>query len=152
MIIGNTWSRCLAFAAALCIVSCADDTQPTCSVDILNLGVTGALMPPPERGCLEAVPCSDGEYVDADPNASGTQHNCSVSDVQRYGQPDQAEQVLPMCNANTSTTPCWRTLQDPSFCATGEHAAIEVIRSQPPPDENVVSIACRAECRYCSQP
>jgi hypothetical protein len=85
--------------------------------------------------------------LDRDLNEPGQQYECSVSDVQRYGQPDQAEQPISECNAAATDLPCWRIISD-SSCESDPTLALEVVRGTPPPqDSNVVAycLACLAD-------
>ena len=133
--------------SALALFACGDDGEPVCPVDHLDLAIEVAPTSPMlERGCLAALPCGDGAYVDLDPTMSGTQYRCEVSDVQHYGQPDQAEQVIAPCGSGQTSAPCWRVVDDAS-CAT--QSMLEVMRVAAPPTDNVVAAYCWADCRYC---
>jgi len=101
-----------------------------------------------ERGCVDPLSCADGNFVDANTTTAGTQYQCSVDDVQNFGQPGEAEQPIAECEGITMR-PCWRIIDD-SGCASG--LAMEVERSDPPPANNVVLAFCAATCRYCSSP
>ena len=43
-------------------------------------------------------PCIEGNLADADPDTSGIQYDCSVSDVRNYGKANQTEEILKQCN------------------------------------------------------
>jgi hypothetical protein len=102
-----------------------------------------------ERGCIGPLPpeCG-GQALDLNPNTPGTQYDCSVSDVQRYGYPDQAEQILPSCDESATNVPCWREMLDEQ-CSEGDHETLEVIRGvvRPPEDNHVIAycVACLAD-------
>lgn len=138
---------CIVWAMA----SCSDDgATPICNVNHLDLAVTVAPQSTMlDRGCLAELPCSDGAYVDLDDDTAGTQHRCDVSDVQRYGQPDQAEQVLAKCNEAAANAPCWRVVDAPA-CAS--RLLLEVVRVALAPADNVVAAYCWADCRHCAPP
>ncbi len=100
--------------------------------------LTGALSPlaelitsPLASSCLEGVLA---EPID-----------CTVSDVEHFGKPDEAEHVLPACDAAASQTPCWRIAIDPMNCvgATGEK--IEVARTAFPPRDTTVIAQCAVD-------
>ena len=145
---GRQGSPSLTWAfSALALFACGDDTEPVCSVDHLDLAIE--VVPAStmlERGCLAALPCGDGAYVDVEPTVSGTQYRCDVSDVQHYGQADQAEQMIAPCGSGPTSAPCWRVVDD-SSCAA--QAVLEVVRVSDPPADNVVAAYCWADCRYC---
>ena len=133
------------FAIVLSIAGCVaggDVVQtPPCSARIYACDAAVDL-DETEHGCL-AVPL--GARVDVDPQTPGTQYGCSVSDVQRYGMADQAEQILAECDAMTSNAPCWRVVPDAT--CPDEPAALEVVRGGiPPPAENHVVAYCLYGC------
>jgi hypothetical protein len=139
-----------AFACAfsvLALIACGDDSEPVCSVDHLDLAIE--IIPVStmlERGCLAPLPCSDGAYVDLEPTMSGTQYRCDVSDVQHYGQADQAEQVIAPCGSGQTSAPCWRVVDDASCPA---QSMLELVRVSDPAIDNVVAAYCWADCQYC---
>ncbi|HTL33169.1 MAG TPA: hypothetical protein VL326_08595 [Kofleriaceae bacterium] len=133
------------FAIVIAIGGCVgggDLVQtPPCSARIYACDAA-VVLDETEHGCL-AVP--RGAWVDADPQTPGTQYDCSVSDVQRYGEADQAEQILPACDVMESNAPCWRVVPD-ATCPE-EPAALEVVRAGiPPPVDNQVSAYCLYGC------
>jgi hypothetical protein len=82
-------------------------------------------------------PCIDGTLA--------TPYDCSVSDIQKFGKPDQVEHVLPECDntanpASSGNKPCWAIEMDPMNCTANSHLTLKIERSQaPPPDTHVVS-------------
>ncbi|HEY4182738.1 MAG TPA: hypothetical protein VGM90_38165 [Kofleriaceae bacterium] len=71
-------------------------------------------------------------------------YDCSVSDVQNLGKPNQVENILPACNSDTapSNTPCWRIATDALNCATapGNHTLkIERGNTTPAPETHVIA-------------
>ena len=83
-------------------------------------------------------PCIDGKLA--------VPYDCSVSDVQNFGKPNQTEHVLPECNNMTTpmsstNKPCWAIEQDPVNCAMSPMMqTLKVERDQaPPPDTHVIS-------------
>ncbi|CAN5888221.1 hypothetical protein BH11MYX2_BH11MYX2_06810 [soil metagenome] len=70
--------------------------------------------------------------------------DCSVSDVQNLGEPNQVETILPACNSDTnpSNTPCWRIATDTVNCAMapGNHTLkIERGSASAAPDTHVIA-------------
>jgi hypothetical protein len=91
-------------------------------------------------------PCIDGTLADVDPNTPGPQYDCSVSDITKYGKPDQKETVLPECNnlttpASSTNLPCWAIEMDTAKCMSGSHLKLNIERggTTPPDDTHVVS-------------
>jgi len=77
-------------------------------------------------------PCIEGKLADP--------IDCSVSDVTNYLKPNQAEKVLPQCDASASVKPCWRIVKDATKCPTGDNFILEVVRSEaPPPDTHMIA-------------
>ena len=57
-----------------------------------------------------------------------------------YLKPNQAEKVLPQCDASASMKPCWRIVKDATKCPTGDNFILEVVRSEaPPPDTHMIA-------------
>jgi hypothetical protein len=78
-------------------------------------------------------PCIDGKLADVDPNTPGPQYDCSVSDVTKFGKPDQVEKVLPQCNnlttpASSSNIPCWAIETDPKCTSSFGMLTLKVER------------------------
>ena len=91
-------------------------------------------------------PCIEGKLADVDPNTEGPQYDCSVSDVQNYGQANQTENVLPQCNGSapdytdSSNKPCWSIQTDTMNCTAAPNLTLKIVRDQAPaPDTHVIS-------------
>ncbi|MDB4955383.1 MAG: hypothetical protein JWO36_2952 [Myxococcales bacterium] len=91
-------------------------------------------------------PCIDGNLADVDPNTPGPQYDCSVSDITKFGKPDQVEKVLPQCNnlttpASSTNLPCWAIEMDAVKCTSASHLILKVERggTTPADDTHVVS-------------
>jgi hypothetical protein len=149
-------NQAIALMAAVMLstsVACSDEDEPECDVSPLDVTVivTSTTSPLLDHGCIGPVACAAlGQYVDADPDASGMQYDCDASDIQRLGQPDQAEQVLPACDASASNVACWRARSDANECTDGEDAVLEIVRAAPPPADNRVAAFCNAVCLSCA--
>jgi len=77
-------------------------------------------------------PCIEGDLAEP--------VDCSVSDVTNYLKPNQNETILPQCDANASTKPCWRITKDATKCPTGDNFILEVVRAvAPPPDTHMIA-------------
>jgi hypothetical protein len=81
-------------------------------------------------------PCLEGKLADADPSTPEMEYDCSVSDVQNFGQENQIETIVPQCNAGITNKPCWRIDQDADKCATSPNNHIIIFErdEEPPPD------------------
>jgi hypothetical protein len=94
--------------------------------------------------------CIDSSLFDADPNVPGPQFDCSVSEFQNYGQPNQVETLLVQCNnlatPDASTNkPCWAILNDPPTCPNVDHQVMSVQRTGAPPPNTKVMAQCVAK-------
>ena len=84
--------------------------------------------------------------ADVDQTMPGPQYDCSVSDVQNYGQANQTENVLPQCNGSgpdytdSSNKPCWSIQTDTMNCTAAPNLTLKIVRDQAPaPDTHVIS-------------
>jgi hypothetical protein len=78
-------------------------------------------------------PCIDRALADRNPNIDGVQPECSVADVINPDDepPTRVESIIPSCDGNGNTPPCWRFIQDAVQCPTPPYAtdlAIDVNR------------------------
>jgi len=129
------------------VIGCVDRTvveRPPCQARIYGYDVFVEFDEELQRGCVGPWPtqCA-GRRLDIDPNTPGVQYDCSVSDVERFGQRDQTEQVLPECDTNASNAPCWRVIPDEA-CGGDDPVALEVIRETAPSDDSQVIAYCFA--------
>ncbi len=129
------------------LVGCVDHPvvdRPPCQARIYGYDVAVAFDDVTQRGCVGPWPAScGGRRLDIDPDAPGIQYDCSVSDVQRLGQADQVEDVLPVCDDAASNTPCWRAIAD-ATCGGDDPIALEVVRDSSPPEGSQVIAYCFA--------
>ena len=86
-------------------------------------------------------PCIEGDLADADPNTPGDQYDCSVSYITNQGKPNQAEQVLPQCDAGSTNKPCWKIGTDTTKCSTTPEGFILITETvvAPPDDTHIVA-------------
>jgi len=91
-------------------------------------------------------PCLEGKLADVDPETPGPQYDCSVSDVQRFGQEDQIETIVPQCNSAISNKPCWRIDTDPDKCVNSPNNHIIIFeRDETPPPDTRSIVYCVTE-------
>ncbi|MFT3695476.1 MAG: hypothetical protein QM831_20240 [Kofleriaceae bacterium] len=79
-------------------------------------------------------PCVDGTLQ--------TPYDCSVSDIDNYGEANQSETVLPECNnltpgmeKNSTNTPCWAIETDAANCTANSHLKLVVERGNTTPGD-----------------
>ena len=91
-------------------------------------------------------PCIEGNLADVDPNTPGEQFDCSVSDIQNSGKPNQTETILPQCNAGVTNKPCWRIDTDADKCPiTPQNRIIKFERAETPPPDTRTVVYCVTE-------
>jgi len=99
--------------------------------------------------------CLEGNIDLQDWNAAdpGLQPQCTVSDVLHYGSADASESYVGPCEMTDATTPapngarpCWWVKPDPITCPdptrTPTHLALQIERSQKPPDGTTQVVSC----------
>ena len=83
-------------------------------------------------------PCIEGDLKEP--------FECSVSDVQNVGKPNQSEKIIPACDAMASVKPCWRIDTDATNCTTTtHHRTLKIERTETPPPETHVIANCVTE-------
>jgi hypothetical protein len=102
-------------------------------------------------------PCLEGDVDtrDIDP-ATGTQLDCTVTDVQNAGTSSQTSTLLPACKMSgpttvdpSSTVPCWFADQSVANCpTTTTHYEINFKRNSPPATGTTTEV----ECAICPVP
>ncbi len=90
-------------------------------------------------------PCIQGTLADVDPDMTGPQYDCAVSDVTNPGEANQKETIIPACDATASHKPCWRITADAMKCANDDHLMLQVERSQDPEPETHIIANCVTE-------
>lgn len=95
-------------------------------------------------------PCFEAQLADADAATPGDQYECSVSDIQNQGMPNQTETVLPACNntsdpASSTNKPCWTIVTDAMTCTAAPSLALKIERSDAPSATLHVVASCVAE-------
>ena len=93
--------------------------------------------------------CFEYELGDVDPDVSGAQYDCSVTEVRRHpNAPDEELRILPACGGGQ--TPCWRVEEAPTECAytkTNPHLKLAIDRGGqvPAPDIRVKASCVTAD-------
>jgi hypothetical protein len=83
--------------------------------------------------------CLENRVADRNPNISGLQPECSVTQ-----HLDGVDSVVPMCGGPGDGIPCWRIIDDAECSATGQR--IEIDRGGAlPPEDGTIDLQCVVE-------
>ncbi|HET6283260.1 MAG TPA: hypothetical protein VFH73_20050, partial [Polyangia bacterium] len=94
----------------------------------------------PQSACIEQ------RLVDVDRTAAGVQPDCAVTEVVPRGADSPVETVIPGCDHNGRTAPCWFLQQNPAQCPparAAESLEIKVERAgAAPPVDARLNYSC----------
>lgn len=86
-------------------------------------------------------PCLDVPLLDADPEAPGTQYDCSMTE---WSEGD-GERVVPACDAGIAGAfACFRLVVDTDNCFYADRMKIAVARTEPADPEHHLLLQCVA--------
>lgn len=83
-------------------------------------------------------PCLDLPLLDTDPEAPGTQYDCSMTE---WSEGD-GERVVPSCDAAAGAFACFRLVVDTENCFYADHMKIAVARTEPADAEHHLLLQC----------
>lgn len=84
-------------------------------------------------------PCLELPLFDADPEAPGTQYDCSMTE---WSEAD-GERVVPACDAGgTGAFACFRLVTDTDNCFYADRVKISVVRTEPADAEHHLLLQC----------
>jgi hypothetical protein len=92
----------------------------------------------------DPLACVQGRLYDVDPAREGLQADCAVYQSARNDAGEVREDVIPACEANGGTPPCWQLTRNEAQCATApQQMQLEVERGGAPAPANTrVDLAC----------
>jgi hypothetical protein len=89
--------------------------------------------------------CIVGELADANPTTPAPDYDCSVTEIEHAGSPDEDRDILPRCDAELSNMPCYSIEENTEFCTFTSHHL--QIATHYPPETNRDGTRIEAQCR-----